>query len=1311
MPGFSMDAIGVPGGVYLNGHVLEVSSPITVLETGILGIGDGSRIYSGAISGGEGAPSWDGWDLTFGEPQADSGAFLYHQVKVKTSHAGRVSFPAGKPGDGALLVSGDFGVSGVACVTGNYGGVSWERGRHTGDILGCLFVGSGSGRGIRVAGMVSDLAVKDTYVYGYQSGMSLGSQPRSYPRVSITGSGSVGNLQEGFLLEDGGSGAYTAESCRFSYNQGRGMDLSHGVSWDGALEGCHADHNQAPGDGGAILLGGKLSVNGSSICRNASAGSGGALAILQDGKLQLPVSGALPTDWCGNYAAVDGGAIAIPGGDVVVTNADTDLQVGRGFGNTAGNYGGFFYADTETDIPPAMFYGELNLSGNRARTEGGGGAIYSVGMPVALPETFYVLGNYSGLSDTQDDVVMKAEYQLQVHGTIPEGCKVGITAPKRPSSLRLVGLAETVDGSPVQSGYGAFILQGGLAGNSMYQVGMGRMASTVAVRVRGTEGTTVPSAMVGVQFMATVKVLPDTAPSNAHIVAGTEILIADTSGGELPHNTGTGMLSVPTSNPLKQIWLDVNGNVLYEDRQVEIFSPWQYDLREGDCQWVFDRFAGHGYNAVEVWVQAPGGDPTSQDPADWAVYEFSENQRFTLSGQEGCIPFGEGYTIRMVALPVEDTREQDATFFDYDISDGNLYANEANARAGASPLDASSTVTPKYMHVDSQGINRTENLPVPVTDKLTPRLAFGNANMATGLGDLGLTSPHDASKKFFFNKIGAQVGGNISKDRNFKGCFFGLVTGISDGVPVFNTGLLAPDLFGDSEAIGKTKLTEETGGKGFSSLTFYTRGYRNVLTGVKDNPGAQHLDKFSHPGSYTMWTNHFWPADYSKTAGAAGHDPVWGSAATTAKYKLAGKNNVTLLDTVESIGSPADNGMDHNSYFGMKTSFVFSMPKGYSGPLEFMFYGDDDLWVFLDGQLVCDIGGVHPSAGEYVNFWDYIRKDDTRDHKVEIFYSERGASGSTCWMQYMLPNVRKEGELPEQNIRITKEVGNEPPEGVQGYIEDFSFRLLASVGGDASRMVPYVGEYRLNGVAYETVDGVMGTVKAGESILVEGVPVGTVFKVEEWWPDGGSRPKEYDEPVVRILDNSAIPVEGATGEVTADADVLVEVENFFMETWDFGILKYDAGSGKRLSGVSFTVTPVDGGWEAIGDPVSLTTEGGIAKTRLSGLGRWVLEEVSPPDGYAQGGPWVVVSNQAGDVDVYEATKAEGGGYVLGDVRRLAYSDGAYRFYCGNSKPESVPALPETGGHVFLVYILGCGLLALAGGTAILRLRGRRRRGW
>lgn len=64
------------------------------------------------------------------------------------------------------------------------------------------------------------------------------------------------------------------------------------------------------------------------------------------------------------------------------------------------------------------------------------------------------------------------------------------------------------------------------------------------------------------------------------------------------------------------------------------------------------------------------------------------------------------------------------------------------------------------------------------------------------------------------------------------------------------------------------------------------------------------------------------------------------------------------------------NGYDH--HFGMTMEAEFTNPV-YDGtnvkePITFKYSGDDDMWVFVDGKLVLDIGGIHEPTGGMIDF-------------------------------------------------------------------------------------------------------------------------------------------------------------------------------------------------------------------------------------------------------------------------------------------------------------------------------------------------------
>ena len=140
------------------------------------------------------------------------------------------------------------------------------------------------------------------------------------------------------------------------------------------------------------------------------------------------------------------------------------------------------------------------------------------------------------------------------------------------------------------------------------------------------------------------------------------------------------------------------------------------------------------------------------------------------------------------------------------------------------------------------------------------------------------------------------------------------------------------------------------------------------------------------------------------------------------------------------------NGEDAIYHFGVKTEINFYMSSNGKTKTEnpediiFRFSGDDDLWVFIDGKLVIDLGGIHDKLEQEINFatrkvigytnswWggsssettianlddligDDLYSDETKEHTLSIFYLERGQGGSNCTIEFNLPKTFEPAQL------------------------------------------------------------------------------------------------------------------------------------------------------------------------------------------------------------------------------------------------------------------------------------------------------------
>ncbi|MCH8260511.1 MAG: fibro-slime domain-containing protein [Planctomycetes bacterium] len=96
---------------------------------------------------------------------------------------------------------------------------------------------------------------------------------------------------------------------------------------------------------------------------------------------------------------------------------------------------------------------------------------------------------------------------------------------------------------------------------------------------------------------------------------------------------------------------------------------------------------------------------------------------------------------------------------------------------------------------------------------------------------------------------------------------------------------------------------------------------------------------------------------------------------------------------------------DHNFHFTFELHGEFEYDAGANQ--FFKFTGDDDVWLFVNGELVIDLGGVHAAHDQYIEI-DRLGLSDGEVYQIDFFFAERHRTQSNFRIQTNMPIVSME---------------------------------------------------------------------------------------------------------------------------------------------------------------------------------------------------------------------------------------------------------------------------------------------------------------
>ena len=292
------------------------------------------------------------------------------------------------------------------------------------------------------------------------------------------------------------------------------------------------------------------------------------------------------------------------------------------------------------------------------------------------------------------------------------------------------------------------------------------------------------------------------------------------------------------------------------------------------------------------------------------------------------------------------------------------------------------------------------------------------ANVAAGMDLYGWSSNKDSDDYKTFMAVNNSAldtnGDAANTEAGFARTFQGLVedktsTGDANGLPVLKgktgTGSLVDPHF-DKEFLEGENTFKTVLGKVYENVAFpFTKDAVFKSTGGANDKEAKaeywYYDSSKSSLYLTQGNGKFYLESTKDESGKLTTDRK--SANRNAKNEEKKTNDVVTCGFFPFNKSVGNGGASQYNYgFGAKLQFDFTLTddgnvvvgtdengKDIKVPIKFFFSGDDDVWVYIDGQLVLDVGGAHGKASGLLEFGD-----NGTDNTVTPYVSSNKAGGA-----------------------------------------------------------------------------------------------------------------------------------------------------------------------------------------------------------------------------------------------------------------------------------------------------------------------------